>query len=560
MGRAHWSKGAGAAVLVASLVSALVLLAAASPTSASGPSASGAVGAPAPAVPRLPWVADIGSAPYREQRHPGPTGPTKTLTAGEIEYTELGPAHYGQYTSLPYPKRGDRRVIWTQGTNSLVKLDAESFEVIAEHPFSDHKQWSADEFFPQYDALRTLPPDQQGPAVLALGAQTQTAIGAYALLAKDNTFYLPLERTVVAYTDAVRGDPDSDIVVADEWEVPPEITGKLVGVTATFDGWLMMGTEDGFLIALKRDFSEVRSLRLSHADDVVIDASTGLPDERPTNRNSLAVDEDGGVFTVTNGWLHKAVWRDEQLSLDEADGAWSEPYLNGTGRGSGSSPVLLGSSKDPDQLVVIQDGEPVMNVVAFWRNDVAKGASAPPGAPSPRIAAQVRADIGDERATAIQSEQSPVIAGYQMVLTDQSPTTVPPGLPANARILVSGLIPDVPEYTPYGIQSFEWLPKPDELVERWTNDTVSPGSAFPLIDEGSGTVYSVGVRDGVFTLEGFELDTGKSRFHWRIGDSRYNNTFSAVYVDDEGRPLFGTVFGFVRLDAKGLPRVANRGD
>jgi hypothetical protein len=503
--------------------------------------------------PQLQWVADVGSAPYREQLTPGPTGPTTTLRQNEIDYVELGPAHYGQYTSAPYAKAGGRRVIWTQGNNSLVKLDAGTFGVLAELPFPTHKQWTADEFFTQYDALRTLPRDQQGAATLSLGAQTQSANGAYALLAKDNTFYVPVDRTITAYTDAVRGDPDSDIEVARTWDLPPETTGKVVGLTGTFDGWLMMNTEGGDLVALKPDFSESRTLHLPHADDVIVDASTGLPNPKPTNRNSLTVDESGGVFTVTNGFLHKVVWKGEQLSASEADGAWTEPYRNSTGLGSGSSPVLLGSSKDPDQLVVIEDGEPVMNVVAYWRNGIPKDARSLDGASSPRIAAQVRADIGDDDATAVQSEQSPVIAGYKMVLTDQSPTRVPPGMAANTRILVSGLLPDVPDFTPYGIQSFEWQPKLNELVERWTNTTVSPGNAFPLIDERSGTVYSVGVRDGVFTLEGFDLEDGKSRFHWNIGDHEYNNSFAAVYIDDQGRPMFGTVFGFVRLDVDRRP-------
>jgi hypothetical protein len=503
--------------------------------------------APSHAVPTIPWVASIGSAPYRSQRHAGPVGPTKTLTKDEIEYVSLGPAHYGQYTSDPYPHAHGRRVIWTQGGNGLVKLDAETFRVLATYPFTDHKQWTAKEFFDEYEALRATPLDQQASPLLALGAQTQSAVGAYALLGKDNVFYLPLEREVLAFTDQVQGDPSSPIKLLRRWDVPTEITGKLVGVTATFDGWLMMGTEDGYLVALRRDFGAYDSLQLPHAaEEVPLAHASG----RPWNRNSLAVDEKGGVFTVTNNWLDKVVWRHHRLSTNANAGAWSEPYANSTGLGTGSSPVLLGTDRDPDQLVVITDGEPVMNITAYWRDSIPRESAQPTGAPSPRIAAQLRADIGDETATSVQSERSPVISGYTMVLINQNPASAPPGLPPNARVLVSGFLEDVPEYTPHGIQSFGWNPRRNRLVERWSNRNVSAGNSFQLIDERSDSVYAIGVRKGIWTLEGFDLRTGKSRFHWNIGGTKFNSCFSAVYVDDQGRPLYGTIFGLVRLDVR----------
>jgi hypothetical protein len=92
---------------------------------------------------------------------------------------------------------------------------------------------------------------------------------------------------------------------------------------------------------------------------------------------------------------------------------------------------------------------------------------------------------------------------------------------------------------------------PQPLVERWSNRTVSAGNSFQLIDDRSGTVYAVGVRKGVCTLEGFDLATGASRFHWNVGGIKFNSCFSAVYVDDKGRPYYGTIFGLVRLDVQG---------
>ena len=59
----------------------------------------------------------------------GPRGPSRVLLPEEITYAPLGPAHFSANTSGPYP--GGRRVFWSNGLDRIVKIDHDSFEVLA---------------------------------------------------------------------------------------------------------------------------------------------------------------------------------------------------------------------------------------------------------------------------------------------------------------------------------------------------------------------------------------------------------------------------------------------
>ena len=54
-------------------------------------------------------------------------------------------------------------------------------------------------------------------------------------------------------------------------------------------------------------------------------------------------------------------------------------------------------------------------------------------------------------------------------------------------------------------------------------------------------------RSGQWTLKGIGWSTGESRFHYVLGDERYNSLYVGVLLDENGNPFFGTTFGKVRL-------------
>src|SRR6185437_12210326 len=100
------------------------------------------------------------------------------------------------------------------------------------------------------------------------------------------------------------------------------------------------------------------------------------------------------IYIPSRDHMHKVVWTGSRLSTDPADDAWSEPYRNGTGNGSGTTPSLMGFGPD-DRFVVFGDGDRVVNITLMWRDAIPEGWERLPGAPSPRVAGFGRADMGN---------------------------------------------------------------------------------------------------------------------------------------------------------------------
>jgi hypothetical protein len=243
------------------------------------------------------------------------------------------------------------------------------------------------------------------------------------------------------------------------------------------------------------------------------------------------------------------VWNGEQLSTDEASGAWSVPYLNDWGHGTGATPSLMGFGEE-DQFVVITDGQPQMNMVLFWRNDIPEDWQQVEGAPTRRIAGQLPVTMGNPDLTNIQSEQSVVVAGYGGLVVNNHPRNIPWYLPKQAASLLVSFMGSSPEHQPYGVQKFAWDPESRTLQEAWVNQQVSSPSSVPIVGVGSNTVYLIGARDNQWTLEAMDWDKGNSRFHYTIGGQRYNVLFAGTLLDQDGRVHYGTHWARVRLNVK----------
>ncbi len=104
-----------------------------------------------------------------------------------------------------------------------------------------------------------------------------------------------------------------------------------------------------------------------------------------------------------------------------------------------------------------------------------------------------------------------------------------------------------PAYTPYGLHKYEWDPVERRLKQAWINTEVSSSNSVPFVAEASNLVYTCGTRDGKWTIEAVDWTTGESRFHYVVGGSRYNTLGGGVTVDDDGRLLYGTIFGKARI-------------
>jgi hypothetical protein len=333
--------------------------------------------------------------------------------------------------------------------------------------------------------------------------------------------------------------------------MPAGVSGALVGMNMTYDGWIILVTEDGDALAVSRDLATVHRTRLANSEGAAAYSEAARQAGRTGYgwvRNSYAVDDQGGIYIVSAGYLHKVVWTGSALSTAAGDGAWSAPYRDGTDRGSGATPVLMGFGPDEDHLVAFTDGDELMHVTLYWRDALPPGWKRLPGAPSRRVAGMLPADMGDPDRAAIQSEQATIVAGYGALVVNNEPASVPDGFPAGrARSLLVGYLGNDERFTPHGMQKFVWNPEADELHVAWVNRDVSSPNSVPFVSTGSGIVYTVGAREGRWTLEGVDWRSGRSAFHYVLPGPKYNSLFAGVTLDGSGNIIYGTPFGKVRI-------------
>jgi hypothetical protein len=451
-------------------------------------------------------------------------------------------------TSGRYPDGG--RVIWSNGVDRIAKVDYESFEVLAEFFFPGVDASSEQDAESHIASLNAANHGIRGVwNALRYASSLSGMAGIYTLLDVDHNYFIGSRAgAIVAYGDADPNDRASPIVRKREFRLPESIEGTMVGMNMTFDGWLVVATERGWVVVIARDFSTHHAIRLPHAEEAaeVADDSFGWV------RNGFAIDAQGGIYVASQDHLHKVVWTGERLSALPADGAWTARYPNSLTTGTGSTPSLMGFGPEEDHLVVISDGEALMNVTLFWRDAIPSDWLGLPGEAERRIAGRAPASLDDPALTAFQTEQSLVVGDYGVLVVNNTPRGRPWYLPRSPRLdflVLLGMMGSHPDHQPFGAQKFQWNPETRSIASAWVNRKVSSPNGVPAISLGSQTVYLVGARDNGWTLEALDWHTGASRFHWALGDQRYNGLGSAVVIDTESRVHFGGIWGRVRLPA-----------
>ncbi|CAG4886946.1 hypothetical protein [Paraburkholderia saeva] len=514
--------------------------------------ASSAFSAPPAQPPHNPYLADsnysIGhanSAQTDSTVDAGPVGPTRQLGDDEMRYQDLGMFNLAYLISGP--DKNGKRVVWTSGSQFLAKLDYDTFDLVAtlRLPGNDHADaLTHEQFIKALDSKSSF--DQKWAIARKSGYPSLSSV--YTLLDKDNEYVAAGKGFVRIYGDATPGDHLSGIVVKAQWNQPANVTGESIGMNMTFDGHIVLATADGYVVVLSRDFSDVQIIRLPGAEEEIPKQPKGVA----WIRNSFAVDEKGGIYIASQQHLHKVVWTGSRLSTSEQDGAWNEPFRNSLGRGTGSTPTLVGFGSDPDKLVVITDGDKLMNVTAYWRDEIPADWKQLPDAPSRRIAGLRPANFGNPKLAAAQSEQSVVSTGYGMLVVNNEPRNVPAPIQADrlSKNMFIGYLAYLKEYLPHGVQKFEWDPKTRTLNPAWVNNDVSDINGVPFVSTGSGLVYMSGARNDQWTLEGIDWATGQSKFHYVLGGARFNSFYSQPVIDGNGRVMLSGLYGPLRIQPK----------
>jgi hypothetical protein len=155
--------------------------------------------------------------------------------------------------------------------------------------------------------------------------------------------------------------------------------------------------------------------------------------------------------------------------------------------------------------------------------------------------------MGDLTRVAIQTEQSITVSGYGAMTVNNEPGSLPDWLPARGARLLCFFLGHHERFTPYGLHKYEWDPSTQTLREAWVATDVSSPNSVPYVSQDADTVYTCGTRDGKWTIEALSWSTGESRGHWVMGDSRYNALGGGVHLDEDGRLVYGTIFGKVRV-------------
>lgn len=449
---------------------------------------------------------------------PGPTGPPEQI---DVHHEGIEAAPIILTFSPPYPDGG--HVVWgsTVGTSGQVfKLDPETFRMID-----------------------TAQPEG--------GRQSPGFSGAYNVLDRDNRLISTFGRSLVVYGDVDPDDRLSAIEVKHQFELPADALCRpdeeiVVGINMTYDGHVAFATSLGTVGVVPRQPARMTA---DHLDTVSLNGDACAGDARSEDleevANTIAVDEDGGIYVISDTALYRIDWDGEQLTT-----AWRVTYDVERGRGgslgpgSGASPTLMGTAPEDDRFVVIYDDAEVFNHMLVWRDEIPADWEGLPGEDR-RVACKLAVDFGRDDGES-WSEQSPLVRGYATVLVsdrlqgDAVFERVPSRLAG-----FNQLTGNVPGNEPRGVERIDWNPGTRTCATVWERPDLSIPNTIPTMSSGTGTFYGIGARDGRWTLEAADWVTGESLF--TVGTAPYPtaNSFWAASTVGPDRSIYVGTFGGV---------------
>jgi hypothetical protein len=214
------------------------------------------------------------------------------------------------------------------------------------------------------------------------------------------------------------------------------------------------------------------------------------------------------------------------------------------GKGTGSTPTLMGFDDDEDKLVVITDGSDHMKIVAFWRDKIPAGFRQQHGTKSRRIAGQMEITCGlNPKPDFIQSEQSVVVNGYGAFVVNNI-------RPRGHRDKLVDVVAGGPVFAPpSGCERLEWNPKQRKWESVWTRSDVVGTSMVPAMSTVANIVFMNGYtkRDG-WEVTGLDWNTGKTVHRTIFGhDNLGNGAYALIQFLPNGDMAFNSIGGTTRV-------------
>lgn len=465
----------------------------------------------------------------------GPVGPSRRLHANEVQWKPIGPVNGWTviYSGL-YPN--GKRVIWVGGYDRVAKLDADTLEILTTYAIGGNTYFGEEEIGRHIATMDKLgDKDLPGYNLKLWEEPFPDVVSFYRLLSKENELYLPHRAkdgtiSLQVYGEVDAADPASKIVLRREWKIPGASKATLFGVNMTADGWIVLVTADGSLFAVSRDFTKHYSVKLPRQKE----EGAGQDVFSAFVRNGISTDDQGGIYVVTRDNMHRVQWTGSKLSLDEADGAWSAPYPNELGHGSGTTPGLMGWGQKEDHLVVIADGTGSNNMVAFWRDGIPDDWKGLPGHDR-RIAGITPIQFGISKNEKVRIENAPIIYGQGAFFNNiDSERRLPDQGSPSKQWIAEAFLKHVPGYEAFGGTMIRWDPQARELKTAWQSKE-NFVIAVCMASSPNDTLYCWGNRNREWTLEGVDWYTGKSVFHYTLGKShRFNPLGGPIIVAPNG--------------------------
>lgn len=480
------------------------------------------------ALPQNPWLANSPwpvshQHPYAQAASPLP-GPASAANLGTPQFVSTGFVNITMAMSPLYPD--GNRVYWGSNPAGVYKLAVVN------------------------GALKQVATIKKpGNALSNIATPTS---GAYTMVDMENTFYTVHGTSLLAYRDANPSQVNSAIVLAREITLPSSLVSSddaIVGINMLWDGNIAIATRNGSVAVVSHDFLHLHGLKLGAGDEEV--------------SNSIATDEQGGIYVVTSKAMYRVQWTGSDVSLTAA-GAWRAEYNAGTagtgggrlGAGSGSTPTLMGTSGQ--KFVVITDGAEVANLVLLWRDAIP--ADWQPIAPGKdrRIAAELPVNFGDANRKATSSEQSVLVSGYGAVvvsndyrnvglLSGSTGTPIIDQMQNGLIVFNSGNV----AIQPWGVQKFEWDSTARKLRSAWVRTDVSCPNSIPAMSEATNRFYCVGAFLGSWTIESLDWSNGGNHFRKFVGVlPRWNSFYSATEITADGGIIYGTYNGAAYVPGK----------
>lgn len=398
------------------------------------------------------------------------------------------------------PYEDGKRVAWvsTVGfTGKIAKIDLENFSLIDEITHEGHRMGIS---------------------------------GAYSVLA-NRTFFVPKLNRIYAYGDNGRL---SRIELKGVFELPEVCSGEeIVGITLTYDGMIAFATNFGRVGVVSPNFGDYALYPINQNCEIA-----------ETISNSIAADESGGIYVVTDKAVYRINWDGKSLRL-----GWRAEYQTGEqrggrlGKGSGSTPSLMNCGED--RFVVITDGQRLMHMVLFWRDEIPEDWKGIEGRDR-RIAAEVPVTFGFEKDESY-SEQSVLVRNCSAAITNNRLGLRLLDLLPERLQPFSMLLSNVPGIAPYGVEKFEWDAEKRALRSVWASNVSIP-NAIPTMSDKTNLLYAIGQRGGFWTLEAVNWESGEAVWYARISPLPAHNSFyAATEIGPDGCIYTGMLWGVARL-------------